>query len=149
MRRVGKLFATLFYIGYCPIASGTVGSLAAVICYLLLKDNFPLLACVTVSTLAIGFWSSSIAEREFSRKDPPEIVIDEFASMLLAYLFLPYSAGVTIAGFFIFRFFDIAKIPPLRKLEALPGGYGIMLDDIGAAILTNIALRVIVAISGT
>ena len=63
--------------------------------------------------------------------------------MLLVYLFVPFSAKFLITGFILFRIFDIFKIPPIKKLQAYPAGYGIMLDDIAAAILTNIVLQVL------
>ena len=143
MRKIDKFISTLFFIGFCPFAPGTAASLLAVFVYFLVRSNVPLHFFLTVFFLALGFWSTSRAENSFSRKDPPQIVIDEFSSMLLAYLFIPFRLKFVIVGFFLFRFLDIFKIPPIKKLQTLPKGYGIMLDDIAAAILTNLVLQIL------
>jgi|GEM_PF-117705 len=76
------------------------------------------------------------------KKDPSCIVIDEFAGYMASLLFLPLSWGYIIAAFVLFRFFDILKPPPLRRLEdVFNGGFGIMADDIGAAVYTNLVLQ--------
>ena len=143
MRKISKLIATVFYIGYFPIASGTVASLAGLAVYVLVRDNTSLYFSLTILFLVLGFWSASSARQYFRDRDPHEIVIDEFSSMMLVYLFIPFSAKFLIAGFLLFRLFDILKLPPIKRLESLPGGYGIMLDDIAAAILTNLILQVL------
>lgn len=146
VQKINKSIATLFFIGYTPLAPGTLASLIAIAVYFLVKDNAILYLFLTLFSLVMGFVSSSAAERDFSEKDPPQIVIDEFSSMLLVYLFIPFSFRLLVIGFLLFRFFDILKIPPIKKLQSLPSGYGIMLDDIAAAILTNIILQVLVFI---
>jgi len=143
VRKLSKLIATLTFIGYIPRLPGTAASLAAIPIYLLVKENTPLYLIVTALFLAIGFWSASGAEGQFRRKDPPQIVIDEFASMFLVYLFIPYDPRLLVIGFVLFRIFDIFKLPPLKKLEKLPRACGIMLDDIAAAILANLILQVL------
>ena len=143
MRKVSKYIATLFFIGFSPIAPGTLASLCALPFYYVLKGTSYVYFFLTLVFLVIGFWSSSVAEKEFKKKDPKEIVIDEFSSMLLVFLFVPKSIFLLIVGFLFFRLFDIFKIPAIKKLERLPKGYGIMLDDIAAAILTNVILQVL------
>ena len=143
MQKIDKFISTLFFIGFCPVAPGTAASLLAVFVYFLVRSNVPLHFFLTVFFLALGFWSTSRAENNFSRKDPPQIVIDEFSSMLLVYLFIPFRLKFIIIGFLLFRFLDIFKIPPIKKLQTLPKGYGIMLDDIAAAILTNLVLQIL------
>ncbi|NQU95535.1 MAG: phosphatidylglycerophosphatase A [Candidatus Omnitrophica bacterium] len=143
MQKISKLFATVFYVGFVPVAPGTVASLLGVLLYLAVRNHPALYFSLTAILLAVGFWSSTVAEKNFSKKDPREIVIDEFSSVLLIYLFIPFSLKFLIIGFLLFRFFDIVKIPPIKKLEALPGGLGIMLDDIAAAVLANLILQVI------
>ena len=143
MQKLSKLVATLFFIGYVPIASGTVASAVALAFFLLVRENTYLYLSLTAILLIAGFWSSSVAVKGFKERDPHPIVIDEFSSMFLAFLFVPFSIKLVITGFFIYRFFDITKLPPLKKLESLPGGWGIMLDDIASAILTNIVLQVL------
>ena len=141
MRKISKHIATLFFVGYIPFAQGTLASLLAIPVYLAVKNNLPVYFSLTVFLLAVGFWAAGVAEKDFSRKDPHQIVIDEFASMLLVYLFVPFSMKALVIGFVLFRFFDVFKIPLLKKAETLPRGFGIMLDDIGAAILANLCLR--------
>jgi len=143
MKKISRAVATLLFVGYFPFAPGTVASGAAVLVYLGCGKSTALYFTITVISLLLGFWSSSRAECSFSRKDPPQIVIDEFSGMLLAYLFIPFDIKLIVAGFVLFRIFDVFKIPPIKRLESLPKGYGIMLDDIAAAILTNIILQAI------
>lgn len=130
-------------MGYFPIASGTVASLAALFLYFLIKENNLIYFSVTVLLLLLGFWSSSRAKESFRGEDPHEIVIDEFSSMLLVYFFVPFSPKLLVAGFLIFRALDIFKLPPIKNMERLPRGYGIMLDDIACAIFTNLILHLL------
>jgi len=143
MRKIERAIATLFFVGHFPFAPGTLASGLGVLVYLMVRGNTPLYLTLTACLLALGFWSASGAERTFRRKDPPEIVIDEFSSMLLVYLFVPFNVKFLITGFVLFRILDIFKIPPIKKLQKLPAGWGIMLDDIAAAILANIILQVL------
>ena len=143
MQKIAKLIATVFYIGFCPVASGTVASFLALPIYYFLRENPYIYFFITLILLVAGFWASSRAEKEFGRKDPGEIVIDEFSAMLIVFLFIPFSVKFMVIGFFLFRIFDILKFPALKRLERLPKGYGIMLDDIAAAILANLVLQVI------
>lgn len=143
MRKIGNIIATLFFVGFSPVAPGTLASLLAMIIYVFVKGNAFIYYFLTMFLLIIGFWSAGLAEKSFSRKDPPQIVIDEFSSMMLVWFFIPFNPKFLIIGFLLFRFFDIVKIPPLKRLQALPSGFGIMLDDIAAAILTNLILHVL------
>ena len=143
MQKISKSIATLFFVGSSPLAPGTVASLLAIALYLLVKDNAFIYFSLTIVLLILGFWSAHLAEKSFPEKDPPQIVIDEFSSMLLVYFFIPFKVKFLIIGFILFRLFDISKIPPLKKLQTLPAGFGIMLDDIAAAILTNLLLQLL------
>jgi len=147
MRKIGKAIATLFFAGYFPVAPGTVASIIAVGLYLLVRQHTYLYNFLAVLFLVLGFWSAGIAKSNFKEKDPPHIVIDEFSAMFASYLFIPFSWKRLIIGFFLFRLFDIVKIPPLKRLESLPGARGIMLDDIAAAIITNVILQISVFFS--
>ena len=89
---------------------------------------------------AIGVYSAGRAAPEWG-KDPRQVVIDEGVGFLFAVAFLPLGAGTVIAGFFVFRAFDIIKPPPARQLEALPGGWGIVADDIVAGLYSNVVIR--------
>ena len=99
MQKISKWVATLFFVGYFPLMPGTVASLLGVGLYLLVRNNTPLYLILTTVLLILGFWSASCAEKTFARKDPPQIVIDEFSSMFLVYLFVPFSAKFLITGF--------------------------------------------------
>jgi len=143
MRKIAKLFATLLFIGYVPLAPGTAASLAALPVYYLLRQSPVLYFWVTLAFLGLGFWAAGRAEKAFREKDPPQIVIDEFASTLLVFLFIPFSVKFMVLGFALFRILDIIKIPPIKRLERLPAGSGIMLDDIASAVLSNLILQVL------
>jgi phosphatidylglycerophosphatase A len=137
-------FAQGAYSGRFPIAPGTAGTAVGVLLYLLI-NGLPLTAYLLVCVLVagIGTWAAGEAEKLLGKKDSPSIVIDEIAGYVLAMVMIPPTWGLIIAGFFLFRFFDIIKPWPLRRLEKLHGGVGIMIDDIGAAIYTNIVLQII------
>ncbi|MDI6744480.1 MAG: phosphatidylglycerophosphatase A [Thermodesulfovibrionales bacterium] len=137
-----KQIATLGFIGYLPFAPGTLGTLAALIFMLILKPPLSLHIGLTVFFMIAGIVSSDKAEKLFGQKDSRHIVIDEFAGYMASLLFLPLSWGYIIAAFVLFRFFDILKPPPLRRLEGVfNGGFGMMADDIGAAAYTNLVLQ--------
>ena len=89
---------------------------------------------------AIGVYSAGRAAPEWG-DDPGQVVIDEGVGFLFAVAFFPPSAGTVIAGFFVFRAFDIVKPPPARRLETLPGGWGIVADDIVAGLYSNAVIR--------
>lgn len=132
------------YSGRSPFAPGTAGSVVGVLLYLLLADvafAWYLLACLLIIGLAI--WAADEAEKLLGKKDAPSIVIDEIAGYLVSMILLPSGWGFIIAGFVLFRVFDIIKPFPLRKVQDLHGGPGIVLDDIGAGIYTNIVLQVV------
>ncbi|MFH1381127.1 MAG: phosphatidylglycerophosphatase A [Candidatus Omnitrophota bacterium] len=141
MQKIAKQIATLGGVGYFPAAPGTIASIIAVGIYLLIGKNSLLYFSIMPIALAIGFWASQASIKEFEVKDPPQVVIDEFSAMLLVYAFIPFKPAFIVAGFVLFRIFDIFKMPLIKKLEALPGGSGIMMDDIAAAVLTNLILQ--------
>lgn len=143
MKTVIKMISSGLYLGYSPIAPGTAGSILGVLIYLQLRE-FPTIYILVVMLLfAVGFLLCGRAERIFGKKDSPRIVIDEIASMSLIYLFIKPTWLMVIAGFLFFRIFDIIKPPPARKVEALAGSAGVMLDDLIAAVYTIIALAII------
>ncbi len=137
-----RLLATCFYIGYLPLMPGTWASLAALSIYYLLRDHHLLYVGLTLFLLIVGFWVSTKAEDELGSKDPKEIVIDEFSSQLLVFIFIPFNLINLFLGFLLFRMLDIFKLPPIKKLECLPKGWGIMLDDIAVAIFVNLILQI-------
>jgi phosphatidylglycerophosphatase A len=145
--RLGLAVATALGVGYVPVASGTFGSAAGLVLWAVLPSTLVVQATAIVVLLVVGSWSGSVAERHFGRTDPGEVVVDEVMGMLLT-LFLTGVGWIgAVAGFFLFRIFDIVKPFPARRLEHLPGGVGVMADDAMAAIYANIALRLALAMA--
>lgn len=136
-----KHLSTLGPVGYLPHAPGTWGTAAALLFLMLLKPSMPLHAAIAVLTVLIGVASSHKAEKAFNKKDSGHIVIDEFAGYLVSTAFLPASWGYLFSAFILFRVFDILKPPPAKRLERLPGGWGVMVDDVAAGIYTNLILQ--------
>ena len=96
---------------------------------------------VIVLVLALGVWSGTVAERHAGRTDPGIVVIDEVAGMLMTMMLIPLTAISAVAGFLVFRALDILKPWPARRLEGLPGGFGIMADDAMAAVYGNLVMH--------
>lgn len=144
MRTIIKLIASLFFLGYLPFIPGTIASLAGLGLCLLIGGNQNLYLIVTAAVVCSGFLVAGRAERIFAAKDASQIVIDELGGLLIALWLLPHEPVYLITGFVIYRLLDWLKPYPLRRLENLPGSLGIMLDDIGAGIYTNIILQITV-----
>lgn len=137
-----KLFATWGGSGYSPFASGTAGTLAAIPLYLLLS-SLPLhLYLITLAAFFfLACWISGKAEVLFNEQDSGKIVIDEVVGYLVTMTAIPMDWRYIIAGFFLFRFFDIVKLPPASWFDRkLKNGYGVVLDDVAAGVHSWIAL---------
>lgn len=146
MTKIAKAVATVAYVGYAPIAPGTMGSAVAAAVYWILPElNTSISVATVLFLLLVGIWASSQAEEVYGR-DASRIVIDEFAGFFIAVLFLPKTLVVAILGFFIFRFFDIVKPYPIRLAENIKGGIGVMADDVLAGVCTNIVLHLYLAV---
>jgi len=136
------LTATIFGIGHLKPGPGTYGSVATVLLWLGVNRAFPeyalagtlhtLLAAILVTL--IGIPASTIVARESARKDPQFVVIDEVAGQLFALTLCPPDWTHALLALVLFRAFDILKPPPIRQLERLPAGTGIMLDDVAAGL---------------
>ncbi len=135
--RFSWALATWFGCGFAPIAPGTAGTLGALPLYLVaVHVGRGGLGLAIVAVTSLGIWAASCVARELEQKDPQLIVIDEVAGMLVTMLPVhEASARALVAGFFLFRFFDIVKPWPVRSLEKLPGGWGIVLDDVAAGLM--------------
>jgi phosphatidylglycerophosphatase A len=140
--------ASVFYIGFIPGAPGTYASIAATLCYFLayffarwIPPEIHLSAVCLISL--IGVLTAAEASRAAGIEDPSFVVIDEVAGQLVTFLFLPISLFNLILGTVAFRLFDIWKPFPIRKLENLKGGAGIMADDLLAGIYANLALQIL------
>lgn len=141
--KVARSLATLFGIGYLPVMPGTFATLAGILLYLLIKKNLFIYLALTAVFIVLGFIVSGKAQKTFGAKDPKEIVIDELCGILIVYILIPFRICNLVIGFIIFRFIDILKVYPIDRLERLKKGWGIMLDDIVAGILTNIILQIV------
>jgi len=141
LERIQQSIATLGFIGYLPYAPGTFGSAFGLLLIILLKPDDLVLLIILLPLFLIGIASSHNTEKLLGR-DSRHIVIDEFCGYLVAVLFIPKNIPYLFSAFILFRVFDILKPPPIRRLEGLiSGGKGIMLDDILAAIYTNICIQ--------
>jgi phosphatidylglycerophosphatase A len=143
-----KLSATVFGIGYVGKGGGTVAAIFCCICwYLAWHGNNPAIFAIFITAVitALGIWSGNKVEPLWG-KDHSRVVIDEVAGQGIALLFIPVTVKYVLASLVLFRFFDIAKPLFIRKLEALPGGWGVMADDVLAGIYANIVLQLIILI---
>src|SRR3990170_1884712 len=145
LNRLIIFLATGFYAGYLPYAPGTIGSLIGVGLFLIINSLSPVYYLIVFFLLfSLGVYISDRAEALFARNDPSQIIFDEIAGLLVAMALIPNGIGWIIAGFLLFRFFDIFKPYPIRDIEKkFNGGFGIMLDDVAAGIYTNILLQAV------
>lgn len=164
------LAVATFGVGFLPLAPGTWGAAVGVGIYLLLlKGSVGLhafavqhassvpsleslhaaLMLLAISALSFaGVWAATRAEKVLGRKDPGAVVVDEVAGQMMAFLFVPFnaSAWMIIAGFLAFRLFDIWKPYPIRRLEALEAGLGIMGDDLLAGAYAAVLMSFVTTI---
>jgi phosphatidylglycerophosphatase A len=135
--------ATGFYGGYAPFAPGTFGTVVGVAFFWCFSHFSPVLYLVTtIAFVFLSAWLADKAEQILQRKDAPAIVIDEISGFLVTMLFVPCSLTMVLAGFLLFRGFDIGKVFPSRWIECtIPGGWGVVLDDVVAGVYANIVLQ--------
>ena len=135
------IVSTWFGTGLFPAMPGTFGTAGAIpLCFLIdfLGTQYKLL--VLLITIIGAIWSSHRSQNILGATDPPEIVIDEVAGFVLTIIFIPLTLRNMIVGFFLFRFFDILKPPPIKKIEKVKGGCGIVLDDLVAGFYAHLSL---------
>ena len=141
--RLALGFATLGGAGYLPLAPGTWGTLASIPLYLIAAAaGSPWIYLLLLAALiAAGIPAATTAERLLGLHDAGPIVIDEAAGFLVTMFLVPMNLGTVVAGFFLFRFFDVVKVFPADRLERAPGGLGIMADDLVSGMYANLALH--------
>ena len=132
--RVALAIATVGGVGWAPVAPGTVASALTIVVLWLLALSPVALIVLCVAVTLIGGWAAHHAERMLGRKDPGVIVIDEVAGMTLSVLFVPLSIPIAVLAFLLFRVFDVVKPVPARQAQELPGGAGVMVDDLVAGL---------------
>jgi phosphatidylglycerophosphatase A len=146
--RLSWLVATFFGIGFLPPGPGTWASAATVVLWWgashLVRPAWlvPAAVLVSLAITIIGIPPSTVVARESGRKDPGFVVIDEVAGQMIALIGVPLSWKYLLASFILFRSFDIVKPYPLRRMEGLPGGTGIMMDDVGAGLYALALLQI-------
>ena len=141
--RTALVIATSLGAGYAPLAPGTFGSAVGLLLWFVLPKTIWVQVVTIVLVCVAGAWSGSVAEQHFKRRDPGQVVVDEVAGMMVTLVLNPVAGfGWVIAAFLLFRAADIIKPFPVNRLEGLPGGIGIMADDVMAGVYANLALRI-------
>jgi phosphatidylglycerophosphatase A len=138
--KIARFFVSCAYLGYSPLVPGTVGS--AFGCVLLFLFPTVLAHPVFVVLLALGA-IVVINRMDLPDKDPRFVVIDEVAGMCATMVGQPITAIGLLKGFILFRLFDILKPFPIRRIERLPKGWGIVADDVAAGIYANVLLLIL------
>ena len=154
--RLVKILAGFFGLGYSPVAPGTFGAAGGVGLYFLIQYFSPDLVPESWEKLRIGYLVflaifflvgvqvATRAEKEWRRRDDHRIVIDEAFSIFITFLSLPVTPAILIVGFIFNRFFDVVKPFPIRRLEKISAGWGVMIDDLMAGIYSRLALALLI-----
>ncbi len=139
-----KIIGSVFFTGYIPFASGTFGSLAALMIYLIPGFENPTVMLIGISFFSvIGVKIGTKFEKVYG-KDPSQCTVDELVGMWISLLFVPKTLVNVIIAFFIWRLMDIVKPAPARQLEKLNGGLGIMIDDVVSGIYSLIVIHILI-----
>ncbi|TDI22629.1 MAG: phosphatidylglycerophosphatase A [Acidobacteria bacterium] len=145
VRRAVVGFATVGPIGFAPIAPGTAGSVVGLALFWAVRSTRStwLEVAMLLVVTGAGVAAASAAEARYRRRDPGLVVIDEVAGMLVTLVAVPVGVTGALIGFFAFRLFDIVKPFPARQAERLPGGWGVMVDDLVAGLYAQALLRLV------
>ncbi len=143
--RLAELLATWFGCGYAPVAPGTLGSLGALLPAVALRYYFNWepwwIGVLGIAIIPLAIWSADVTAKAQAKKDPGLVVIDEVSGQWITIAGIIHCNWKSwLLAFLLFRIFDIIKPPPARQLEALPGGTGIVLDDVAAGIYGALVL---------
>ena len=133
---IWRFVATFFYLGKLPFAPGSWGSLGALLLWLLLPVTFSVHLSVIIILFILGVYSSNKVAEDLDDHDPSEVVIDEVVGMGISLFMLQHSFWLYLLSFILFRVFDILKPSFIYHIQNLSGGWGIMLDDVLAGLLT-------------
>jgi len=155
--KVWDLLATGFYSGRSPKAPGTVGTIAAMCLFAVVQNFFPainvasteyIIFVVAFTIAAILICNSLLFSNYYGdgKKDPQQVVIDEFAGYFVTLIGTSANLLTLLLAFVLFRFFDISKLPPIKMVEKLPNGFGLVLDDIMAGVYACISLHVLLSV---
>lgn len=140
--KIALILSAWFGAGLLPIAPGTWGTLFG-LPLVVLMNRLPVFyaGAFLVLFAVLAVWSSHSCRNMLNGNDPSEVVIDEVAGSLVAFFLVPLSGVSLVVGFLLFRLFDIFKPFPIRRLEKLGGGIGIVSDDLMAGVYANLCLR--------
>jgi phosphatidylglycerophosphatase A len=128
--------------GFIPIAPATFGALLTLPLVWVLPKSVLVYGGVTLVLFFLGVWLATGLEQRWGH-DARRITIDELVGMLVSFGYVPFGLIPAIVGFLLFRFFDIVKLPFVRWFERLPGGWGIVMDDVMAGVCTNVVMQVL------
>ncbi len=142
-----RAFAIGFGAGRMPLAPGTWGALEGLAVVFLIHKYFPshswlLLAVLCLALGGLAIWASDRVARSLHNPDPQVVVADEIVGQMSCFLWVPVTAWTLIAGFVLFRLFDISKPFPAGRAEHLRGGFGIIADDLVAGLYAGLILKV-------
>lgn len=141
MKKIAIIIATTFGTGFSPFAPGTVGALLAAIFYYFVLPAEPIALLLFIGIIStIGIWAATETEKQYGH-DASVINIDEVVGMIITLFALEKNLFNIIAGFILFRFFDIVKPWPVNRFQLLPRGWGVMLDDVAAGIYSLLILH--------
>lgn len=145
MKILSRILSTFFGIGFFPKAPGTAASAAALVLYRLAIHglSWPWYLLFLLALFVVGHAVSTVYAAELGQADPQRIVIDEAFGQFLALFLVPSRWLPMVLAFVFFRFFDIIKPGPIRRLEKFPGGWGIMADDAGAGLAAGIIVHIL------
>ncbi|MET3114418.1 phosphatidylglycerophosphatase A [Pedobacter sp. CG_S7] len=144
-----KITSTSLGIGYFGKGAGTAAAVATCIVWYLTQLNasdFTTAFIITMLITILGIWSANVVEKSWG-KDNQRVVIDEVSGMCITLLWIPVTPVNILVALLLFRFFDILKPLFIKKLEKLPGGWGVMFDDILAGIYANIILQILLKLN--
>jgi phosphatidylglycerophosphatase A len=142
---IHKIIASCFGIGHLKGGGTIAAAITSIIWYTVFfyQTSWYLSVATSLCIVGLGIWSGNKVDALWG-KDSSKVVIDEVAGMCIALLFVPISVVNVLIALFLFRFFDIVKPLYIRKLEALPKGWGVMMDDVVAGLYANVLLNVFV-----
>ena len=148
MTKLSRFIASVFGVGFIPFLPGTLGSAVGLLGYVLYFHTTGSALLFWLFGLGVvGLVASQRALRGQRQTDPSWVVIDETLGMLVSYYLIPIRWPFLLLGFCLFRFFDITKLFPINRLEHLPGAWGILLDDVGAGVYTNLLLQIFLRVT--
>ena len=135
---------TFGFTGYLKPAPGSWGSLAAaLVWWFIVPSHLAVQVVLVILVVTIGIWAAGAIEQSSGKRDPSIVVIDEVAGMWLALLGARHVWWYFLAAYFVFRLLDVLKPGPIDKLQSLPGGWGVMLDDLAAGAVTFVIMIIV------